>query len=720
MTNPELVKVALKHHQEGRLAEAASIYRQVLTADPNSSDALHLLGVLYYQQKQYDPAIKLVERAIMLRPNAEIYYGNFGVILEACHRPQEAIAVYRKALELNPNYPDVLNNLGNMLRTHGKIDESIALCRRAIELRPNYPEAVNNLANALHEKGQADEAIALYRKAIELRPNYAQPFSNLGNALKEKGRIDEAIACCRKAIELDAAYPDAMSNLGACLFDKGLIPEAAEYCQRAVQMRPDYPEGLNNLGTALRELSRMEEAVAAYQKCISLRPGMAPVYSNLGTALKDLGRMPEAIAAYDHALKIDPKNSAVAANRILAMHYLPSLDPQEIFRQHLRWDELYGAPLRGGIRPHDNDRSADRPLRIGYVSADLRRHSVAFFLLPLLQCHDGGQFHVTLYSTTAREDDVTAALRQAADEWVELTPYSDDQAAEKIRADKIDILVDLGGFTANNRMTLFARKPAPVMAEYLGYPNTSGLKVMDWRLTDEKADPAGAEAIHTEKLLRLPETAWCFHPLSGSPPIPHAEAHRGMVFGSFNDFAKLNTHLLHLWAQILNQVEGSRLLVKNRSTGQQYVRRKLREDLESFGVAWDRVDLVLPQFSHNDHLQTFNSMDIALDTSPYNGTTTTCEALWMGVPVVSRAGDIHVSRVGASLLETVGLGDLVARGDDEYVEIAVRLAADRSRLRDLRSTLRERMKTSPLMDGPRFTKNLEAALKQMWRHWIAG
>ncbi|HTW95999.1 MAG TPA: tetratricopeptide repeat protein, partial [Tepidisphaeraceae bacterium] len=698
MTNPELVKLGLKHHQAGRLLEAESIYRQALAADPNYSDALHLLGVIFYQAKKYDTAIELVRRAIALKPQADIYYSNYGVFLEACGRHQEAVAAYRRALQINPNYADVMNNLGNLLRTHGDLDESIVMCRGALKLKPEYPEALNNLANSLHEKGEADEAIALYRRAIEVRPNYAQPYSNLGNALKEKGRIDEAIAMCRRALELDPAYPDAMSNLGACLFDKGMLPQAAEFCQRAVQLRPDYPEALNNLGTALRELSRMEEAVAAYQKCIALRPGMAPVYSNLGTVLKDLGSMPEAIAAYDQALKLDPKNSAIAANRILAMHYLPEINPTSLFEEHLKWDEHYGAPVRATIAPHDNDRSPDRPLRIGYVSADLRRHSVAFFLLGPLHHHDRGQFHVTLYSTTARADEVTAQMRQAAENWVELTPYSDDAAAEKIRSDKIDILIDLGGFTANNRMPLFARKPAPVMVEYLGYPNTSGLQVMDWRLTDEKADPAGAEALHTEKLMRLPETAWCFYPISGEPPLA-ADDRRGVVFGSFNDFAKLNTPLLHQWARILNRVSGSRLLIKNRSTGQPSVQRKLRRELEGFGVSWDRVELVLPQFQHEEHLRTYNAIDIALDTFPYHGTTTTCEAMWMGVPVVSRAGQSHVSRVGVSLLKSVGLDDLVGRDEEEYADLAVRLAEDRQRLRELRRTLRQRMKESALMDG---------------------
>ncbi|HTW95710.1 MAG TPA: hypothetical protein VMD30_12985, partial [Tepidisphaeraceae bacterium] len=390
---------------------------------------------------------------------------------------------------------------------------------------------------------------------------------------------------------------------------------------------------------------------------------------------------------------------------------------QFMLEEHRRWGERFAAPL-ARTTPHRNDRAPDRLLRIGYVSPDFRQHSVSAFMVPLLECHDRRRFHVTCYAASARFDDVTRRLQSMAGQWVNLFGQGDREAAERIEADGIDILVDLAGHTANHRLLVFARKPAPVQVSYLGYPDTTGMEAMDWKMTDGKADPAGAEAYYVEKLFRLPRTAWCFHPLAGSPPIELERGGRGIVFGSFNAMSKLNSQVLGAWAKILRGTPGSRLIIKNRATGAVSVRDELLGKFAGFGVGSDRVEILAPTGSPEEHMRSYRQVDIALDTYPYHGTTTTCEALWMGVPVITRAGLRHVGRVGLSLLESIDLEELVATDEGSYVRLAVELAGDKCHLMELRSTLRERMKESPLMDGADFARQIEVAFGRMWREWV--
>jgi predicted O-linked N-acetylglucosamine transferase (SPINDLY family) len=388
--------------------------------------------------------------------------------------------------------------------------------------------------------------------------------------------------------------------------------------------------------------------------------------------------------------------------------------------EHRRWNELHAEPLRKFVQPHTNDGDPDRRLRIGYLSADFRDHSVSRFLLPLFRNHNHEAYEIVCYSDVVKCDQVTDRLRALADRWNDTFGQTDERLADKVREDKIDILVDLAGHTAGNRLMVFARRAAPVQVTYLGYPASTGMSEMDYRLTDSFADPPGqTESLHSETLWRLPVCNWCYEEPESAPEVRTLPADRPIRFGTFNNLAKVSSPIMDLWAAILIAMPSSRLVIKSQGVAEESVRRRINQCFMSRGLQPDRLELRGHEPIFTSHLEAYNQLDIALDTFPYHGTTTTCEALWMGVPVVTLAGSAHVSRVGVSLLSCVDLPDLVAKSPEEYVSIAVGLAKDLPRLAELRRTLRLRMRASPLMDGARFARDIESAYRQMWRARLA-
>ena len=688
VTVPEALALALQHHQAGRLAEAEAIYRQILAADPRHADAMHLLGVIAHQVGRNDVAVEMILKAIALAPANPAFHSNLGEPYRQLGRLDDAIAAYRRAIELKPDDAKFHNNLGNVLRALSRFDEAIAACRRAIQLEPDYAEPYNNLGAALAEQGRFDEAVAAFHRVIQLKPDYAEAHSNLGNTLTPLGRLDEAIAAYR----------------------------------RAIQLKPDFAEAHYNLGNALKDQGDLDDAIATYHRAIQLNPDYAAAYTNMGVALKDQGYLGQAIAAFRHALRLRPDIIVAHSNLLLALHYPDNLDAGEIFQEHCRWDEVHALPRAKFIMPHPNEANPKRRLRVGYFSSDLREHSLALFMEGLLANHDPAQFEMFYYAELFSADPVTERLREHMGSCCKTTAMTDAQVAERIRKDGIDILVDLAGHTGHSRLLVFARKPAPVQVTYLGYCDTTGMCAMDYRLTDALADPPGTtKHLHTEQLVRLPDSAWCFRPSDAAPPVAALPAlHSGHItFGCFNVLPKITEEFLALWSQILLQVPGSRLLLKNSSFRSPTVQQRMRALLEKNGVTPERVELVATVPTLAEHLALYGRLDIALDPFPYHGTTTTCEALWQGVPVVTLAGRTHVSRVGVSLLSNVGLAELVAHSPEEYVKTAVALAANVSRLAELRSTMRERMAASPLMDAPRFARNVEHAYREMWRAWCA-
>lgn len=686
LTIQQAFDLGLHHHRAGNLREAELVYRQILAREPDQVDALHHLGLIARQVGRNDAAMECFQRVVQLHPNFAEAQNNLGNLLKDLGRTDEAIAVYQLAISLKANLPEAHYNLGSALKEKGRLDEAIAAFQRSIQFNPNLPEAHNNLAIALKEKGRLAEAIVACRQAIQLRPNYAEAHGNLGNLLKETGQIDEAI----RAFEL------------------------------AVALKPELPEAHYNLGGGLKETERLDEAIKHFHQSIAMNPNLAEAHNNLALAFRDIGLIDDAVASLHKAIAVNPKMVEAQSNLLYTIHNHPGYDARAIADAHRRWNQIFAEPLGKDIQMHRNDRSPGRRLRIGYVSGDFRDHVVARFLLPLLEHHDHSAFEIFFYSNTVRTDAKTARFQSLADRWREIVGVSDEDAAGQIRADAIDILVDLAGHTSGNRLLVFARKPAPVQVSYLGYPDTTGLRAMDYRLTDHSADPEGmTDHLHSEKLIRLPQTNWCVEEPQQAPPVePPPSIGRGCVtFGSFNSFAKVTAPMLLVWGKMLKAVPKSRLLLKSHGLGSGSAHERVLKQFAEQGIDLSRLELRGPEQGQSRHLALYHQMDIALDTFPYNGTTTTCDALWMGVPVITLAGQTHVSRVGASLLASLGLSELVATNSDDYVKLAIQLAADRERLISLRQNLRDRMKQSPLMDAPAFAKNIESAYRQMWRAW---
>jgi protein O-GlcNAc transferase len=678
---------ALRHHGAGRLAEAERLYRQVLAADGRHSDSLHLLGLIAYQVGRYESAVELIGQAIRLRDDVHFYYNNLGLALTAHGKLDEAVAHYERALALKPDYAEPHLNLGNALRDQGKPAEAVARYERALAIRPDYAEAHNNLGLALAAQGKLDEAVVRYEHALALKPDYAELHINLGNALRDQGKPDEAVA----------------------------------HYERALALKPDYAEAHNNLGLALKELARFEEALASYDRALAVRPDFAEALNNRGNTLNDQGKLAQAVASYRRALAIKSDYPAAHSNLLFALNYLDSISADAVFAEHVRFGrQLESLLSREVAAPFSrvNLRDARRRLRVGYVSPDFRRHSVSYFLEPILRSHDRKAFELFCYAEVAIPDDVTHRLRGLADHWLVTVGMSDNALAERIRTDRIDILVDLAGHTANNRLPVFARKPAPIQVTWLGYPNTTGLSSIDYRLVDAVTDPEDDPAAWTsETLVRLSNGFLCYGPPTAAPPPgpPPLLESGAVTFSSFNNPNKLSPSTLDTWATLLDRLPQSRLLLKGLPFADAATCALFHSRLAERGVAPDRLTLMGQTPDATAHLALYRRVDIALDPFPYNGTTTTCEALWMGVPVVTLRGDRHSGRVGASLLGRLGLDDLIARDAVEYIEIVTALCADRARLAELRTTLRARMARSALCNAQAFAHELETAYRTMWR-----
>jgi predicted O-linked N-acetylglucosamine transferase (SPINDLY family) len=748
LSTPQALDAAKQLHRNGNATQALAMYAQILTREPDHAEALHLTGLLTSQMGRQESALKLIQRAIAVNPLAAEYRANLGVVLDAMGRIDEAIAAYRLALELQPNLvdahvnlghalgkqghwdqaiaayrsalagrpddPQIRNNLGAALYTTGQIDPAIAEFRKTLELRPASPDALNNLGNALFMKGELDWAIAAYENAVTLKPDLIEPQINLANALDRKGRREESLAVHLRIAQSHPDYVPTHLAIGDIYYGQGRWEDAIESYRRAIALEQNDDHLHTSLGHALLAKMDLDGAAAAYRQAIALRPGAVEAYNNLGVVLKEQGRLEEALDCCDDAQAIAPKNAAIHSNRIYLLSFHPGYDPAALAGEQRKWNELHARPLQSSIQPHGNDRSSDRRLRIGYVSPDFRQHVVGQNIFPLLSQHDHERFEICCYSSVARPDAFTEVLRPHADLWRNVASRTDEDLARIIREDQIDILVDLSLHMAHNRLLVFARKPAPVQVTYLGYCASTGLEAMDYRLSDPYLDPSDSDlSLYSERTIRLPETYWCYGPGGPTPdPSPPPAAAAGYItFGCLNNFAKASWTALDLWAQVLQAVPNSRMIIHSYQGSHL---DEVRERFAGHGVAGDRLEFIAKQ-PWSQYVATYGRIDIALDPLPWGGGITTCDTLWMGVPVVSLAGETAVGRGGKSILSNLGLGELAVRRPRQYVQAAVALAESPARLAELRVTLRQRMLTSPLMNARRFARNVETAYREMWR-----
>jgi protein O-GlcNAc transferase len=700
----------------GQLEDAIDTYRQATEISPDLVEAWFALGIALQSAGRRLDAVGAYERVLALRPDHADACNNLGSTFDQLGDLEKAIAIYRRSLELEPGRATTLNNLGSALSRSGRLEEAIDVCRRAIEQQPNFAVAFNNLGLALTSSRRLDEAVDVLARAVTLRPYFAEAWYNLANALQKRAEFAEAAAAYRRALELRSEWPEAYINLGNALQAQSEFEGAAISYSKALALRPNDVDALNNLGSAQRDLGRVDEAIDSFRRCIAIRPDFHVAHCNLGNALRDSGQVAAAVASYRRAVEICPTDTISHSNLAYAVHFDPDYDGAAILQENLRWNARHAAKLWDRTRSHLNDRDPERRLRIGYIGADFRDHCQSLFTIPLLSQHDRGQFEITCYANLPRPDSVTRQLMQYADRWRVIAGRSDQAVADEIRVDGIDILVDLTMHMSNGRPLVLARKPAPVQVAYLAYPGTTGLESIDYRLTDPYLDPPGdGDSDYAEKSLRLPETFWCYDPLTDQPspgPLPAIAAGR-ITFGCLNNFSKVNATTIALWAGVLEAVAGSRLLLLA-PPGEH--RERVRTEFGPAKVDPGRIEFVEYR-PRRQYLNLYRQIDLGLDTIPYNGHTTSLDSLWMGVPVVTRVGRTAVGRAGWSQLSNLGLPALVSWSDEEFISIASRLARDLPRLGELRATLRTRMQQSPLMDAPRFRRHLESAYRQMWRGW---
>jgi protein O-GlcNAc transferase len=574
----------------------------------------------------------------------------------------------------------------------------------------------------LHEAGNIAEAQRLYHEILRLRPDYADAHYLLGRIEQDAGRDAEAIPHMRNALRANDKEPHFHRSLGQAFYALGAWDEAIVYFHNAVGLEPADFESWTNLGCAYQKLGRLAEATRHFEKAVEIQQDSPQALNNVAMALKDRGRVDDALAAFRKALKLAPDFKDLFSNYLYALNFSTRVTPAEVFEAHAGYDAVFGSGAHGVAAPAAADRDPERRLRIAYFSPDLRSHPVSVFIEPVLAHHDRARVEVFCYHLFPFGDVVTARLKPLADHWVETRSLGDEQIAERLRADRIDIVVDLAGHTGENRLPVLGRRPAPVIATWLGYPNTTGLKAVDWRITDAACDPPGVERYHTEQVYRLPGAQWCF-----TRPDAHRDVHAEVTplpaagdgllrFGSFNNASKLNDEMVRTWAEILRRIERSTLLVWGVGDEQS---AHIREVVREAGVDPARLEFS-DRTGFPAQLAMYQRTDIALDTFPYSGVTTTFNSLWMGVPMLSLVGEVSASRSTLSILRALGLEDWTATTREALVETAVRKAADLPALAALRAALRARLEASPLMDGPAFARKLEEAYRSMCRGYCAG
>jgi predicted O-linked N-acetylglucosamine transferase (SPINDLY family) len=602
----------------------------------------------------------------------------------------------------------------------GRLAEAEKCYRQARAIAPRSFDALHLSGLLAHQQGQTQEAIDLLSRALTLSPAAVVCELRLAIALSAAKRLEDAEKHLRHVVAAKSDYHEAWDQLATCLRGQDRLNEAVACHERVVALKPGHALGWVNFGFTRRARGQLEEALACHEQAIAIDPSCAKARFGRAQALQQLHRVREAVADYDAFLRLEPHAHEARSNRLFALQNIEDVPRERLFAEHV----AYGRALGSAPVPRfENAPDTEKRLRVGVLSPDLREHSCAYFLEPLLRFLNRDEFELFLYHDHFRSDKVTTRFKALADTWRHVSGMSAAALEQQLREDRLDVLIDLAGHTGvTNRLPVLARKVAPVQVTYLGYPNTTGVPAIDYRLTDAIADPVGdADAFATEKLVRFAPTAWAYQPPAGAPEVaaPPCLKNGYVTFGCFNDLAKLTDSMFVTWRRVLETVPGSRLRLKGRGLSLEKTRTDLLGRLRAAGIEATRVDLLERTPDTMCHLAVYHDVDIALDTAPYNGTTTTCEALWMGVPVVSLVGDRHVARVGASLLHAIGRGEWCAVTRDDYVNAAVGLATDLARLAEIRGGLRGELRRSALLDHAAQAERFGATLREGWRAWCA-
>eukprot|EP00850_Spirogloea_muscicola_P015052 SM000112S23994 [mRNA] locus=s112:225802:238896:- [translate_table: standard] len=767
-----LTRCGILYKEEGLLLEAAEAYQKALALCPGYKEAAANLAVvltdlgtrLKLSGSIQDGIAKYYEAVTVDATYAPAYY-NLGVVYSEMGQFDMALTFYEKAATLQPMYAEAHCNMGVIFKNKEKLPAAIACYERCLAVAPNFAIAKNNMAIALTDlgtkvklEGSILEGIAYYKKALLYNSHYADAMYNLGVAYGELLNFDTAVVMYELALHFNPQCAEACNNLGVIYKDRDNLERAVECYQMALRIKPKFSQSLNNLGVVFTVQGKMDLALSMIQSAILANPNYAEAYNNLGVLHRDAGNIPAAIEAYEHCLRIDNDSRNAGQNRLLAMNYICEGDDDALFRAHRRvsirnvvgiliskdWGVRFSR-LYPECTSWKNSNRPDKKLTIGYISPDFFTHSVSYFVEAPLQHHDYASCRIIVYSAVVKADGKTARLKdtvmRSGGEWRDVYGLEERQVAQKVMADEVDVLVELTGHTANNRLGVLACRPAPIQVTWIGYPNTTGLKAIDYRFTDALADPVDTRQRHVEELVRLPGCFLCYTPSpeAGAVTPSPAVLHGFVTFGTFNNLAKvpslplpspdlelavtcfeeITPKVLKVWARILKLMPTSRLVVKCKPFSCTSIRDRFMAQMEQEGVDSLRIDLLPLVLLNHDHMQAYSLIDISLDTFPYAGTTTTCESLYMGVPCVTMAGKVHANNVGVTLLSSLGLDELIAATEDEYVQLAYDLALNTPKLASLRGGMRERMLSSRLCDGPTFTRNLENTYRHLWSKYCA-
>jgi predicted O-linked N-acetylglucosamine transferase (SPINDLY family) len=717
-----LVSVGMVLSDLDRAEEAARYYRRALQLKPDYVEVYFDLGSVLAQLGQLEELVQLYQRALQYKPDMAELHGNLANAMHGLKQFDAAISSYRIVLDARPEDAKAHNNLGNVLKDVGRLDEAQDCYRKAISLQPEFAVSHYNLAVVLQLAGALDQAFASYGRALSIDANYVEALVGQGEVQLDLGEYVGAQASCERALELRPGYAYAYIVLGNIQQSMGRRADALAWYERALRIDPDYAQGHNNVAAIWAELGHLDKAIASYRRALELEPGNSDALMNMGIALADNCQFDEAMASMDRALEIKPRSPVALSNLLFTYNYLAT--PQRT--SMLSHAKRYGAMVSEGVLPYSSwscTPEPRRPLRIGLVSADLRNHPVGYFIegvLAAMASGAPGELQIFVYPTRAFDDETSRRIRSHCHGWHLAAGHSDEQLAQRIFADKIDVLIDLSGHTAHNRLPVFAWKPAPVQLSWLGYFATTGVEAIDYLVADPLTLPESEEAQFTEQIWRLPQTRLCFTPPNVQidvAPLP-ASANGFVTFGCFNKQAKINDAVVALWARVLAAVPNSRLFLMSAPLTHASMRVRMAERFFVHGIGAERL-ILEGSVPRAEYLSAYGRIDIALDPFPFTGGTTTAEALWMGVPVLTLAGECFLARQGMGLLMNAGLPDWIAANPDDYVRRATSHANDLDRLSVLRATLREQVLASPLFDATRFAVHFSTALRGMWEKWCA-
>jgi predicted O-linked N-acetylglucosamine transferase (SPINDLY family) len=708
---------ALALHQNGLLADAQVLYKEILRKIPAQFDALHLLGVSEMQIGHLEAAERLMRRAVLVDPRSAPAHSNLGHLLTQTRRVEEALACFDKAIALKADYAEALFNRGHALAELKRFEAAIASYDRAIALKPDFADAENNRGVALRALHRPEEALAGYDRAIALRPGYAEALNNRGTALFDLRRFEEAVASYDEALSLKTDCADVWCNHGEALYSLERFDEALASYDRALAVDPNLVAAWLGRANILRT-SRVLEAFAACGRALAIEPNSPRGLTLLGQCHAIQGDSEQAVACYDRALAVKPDDEYALSSKIFALDFSGNAGFARQQAARASWWREIGSPIAARSRlHHDNDPDPARRIVLGYVSSDFKKHSAAFGFSPVLKHHDRTRFEVVCYACSPKEDAVTGYFQQIADKWRSASQWSDDRLADTIRADKVDILIDLSGHSSGNRLRTFARKPAPIQVTAWGHSTGTGLATIDYLFSDPVAIPTAARHLFAEKIHDLPCLVIIEPPVSEQrsqePPVL-SKGH--VTYGVFNRIDKISDEAVRVWARILQADVEARLLIKHSAVDDPSVRLALSDRFVRHGISTDRIHM-LGASSRPEHIAALEQVDICLDTFPQNGGVSTWEALHVGVPVVAKLGNGVSSRLSGAILSAIGMTEWVAADDDEYAQIALKFASMPDRLRTIRHELPERIATTSGCDPAGYTAAVERAYRTMWEDY---